>query len=178
MSENESKPQFTITEMTLDDLDDSTTMRLQSWLDTYVNDEHNVTREWIEKRNQVQMSRSVMAARKERFSKSEAPGWVARNQAGEIIGSTTPYCDTDGVQHVGSLYVNKNYHGKGVGSALMRKVIEWADPTKAIELGVVIYNQRAKAFYKKWGFEEVPGSETLFAYKIPEVKMIRKAGVK
>ena len=56
----------------------------------------------------------------------------------------------------------------------MQKIIEWSDPTKPIELGVVTYNARARAFYKKWGFEEIPGSETLFDNKIPEIKMIRK----
>jgi GNAT superfamily N-acetyltransferase len=88
---------------------------------------------------------------------------------------TTPYYDNHGIQHVGSLYVDKNWHGKGVGAALMQKVIEWFDPTKPIELGVAVYNERAKAFYRKWGFEEIPGSESLFADKIPEIRMVRKA---
>lgn len=55
----------------------------------------------------------------------------------------------------------------------MEKVIDWFDDSKPIELWVVAYNERAKAFYRKWGFEEVAGSEQLFDGKIPEVKMIR-----
>lgn len=47
---------------------------------------------------------------------------------------------------MGSLYVDKAWHGQGVGGALMQKVIEWADPEEPVELGVVIYNERAKAF--------------------------------
>lgn len=56
----------------------------------------------------------------------------------------------------------------------MEKVIDWFDESKPIELGVAAYNERAKAFYRKWGFEEIVGSEQLFDGKIPEVKMIRK----
>ena len=76
------------------------------------------------------------------------------------------------------MYVEKNWHGKGVSTALMQKAIDWFDTTKPIELGVVQYNERAKAFYRKWGFEEVPNSETLFADKIPSILMVRKGELK
>ena len=102
-------------------------------------------------------------------------GWVARDEDGKIIGSTTPWIDEEGVQHVGSLYVSKDFHGSGAGSALMQKVVDWFDSSKPIVLGVVAYNERAKAFYRKWDFEEVPDSEELFAGMIPEVHMIRRS---
>jgi ribosomal protein S18 acetylase RimI-like enzyme len=74
------------------------------------------------------------------------------------------------------MYVATAWHGKGVGSALMQEVIDWFDAKKPIELGVVAYNERAKAFYRKWGFEEVADSESLFDDKIPEIRMVRKGG--
>ena len=167
--------QFTVTELTADTIDEGNRMRLESWLDTYVNDELGVTREWILELNKNQMSDEVRARRLERFNNPNCAGWVAIDQAGKVIGMTTPYIDDDGRQHVGSLYVAKAWHGKGVGGALMQKVVDWCDPKKPIELGVVIYNERAKAFYHKWGFVEVPGSEELFDDKMPEVKMVRGA---
>ncbi len=176
--EKEAVPQFTIEDMSLADIEEATAMRLESWLDTYVSDEHGVTREWIEERNQVQLSDEKVASRRDRFLDGKKKGtfaaWIARDENGSIIGSTTPFVDKDGIQHVGSLYVDKNWHGKGIASQLMQKVIGWFDPAKPIELGVVSYNERAKAFYRKWGFEEIPGSETLFDGHIPEVMMIRK----
>lgn len=75
---------------------------------------------------------------------------------------------------MGSLYVSKEFHGSGVSHELMQKVVDWFDDNKPIELGVALYNERAKTFYRKWGFEEVPDSESLFDGMIPEVKMIRK----
>jgi len=169
------KLQLTVTEMTQEDLEAATAMRLQSWLDTYVNDEIGVTREWIEQRNKTQMSADSMERRRSRLKESVLKGWVAKGAEGKIIGVTTPYIDEGGNQRIGALYVDKAYHGKGVGSALLQKAIDGHDPTKPIQLEVVSYNKRAKMFYKKWGFEEIPNSDMLFADKIPEVKMIRKA---
>lgn len=168
------KPQFTIEEMTLHTVEQATKMRLESWLETYTNEAAGVTREWIEARNKEQLSPEKVAARRERLANPNGARWVAKDKEGNVIGAATPYRDDEGVQHVGSLYVDKRWHGKGVGGALMQKIIAWSDPTKPIELGVVAYNERAKGFYKKWGFEEIPNSSTLFDNKIPEVKMVRK----
>ena len=172
------KRQFTIEEMQLEDIETATEIRLQSWLDTYVNDEVGITREWIEQRNADQLSEARVASRRERFLKNKENGtmnaWVVRDKAGKIIGSATPFISDSGVQRVGSLYVDKDWQGKGVANELMQRVIDWCDPNKDIELEVISYNERAKAFYRKWGFEEVPGSEALFDGRMPEVKMIRK----
>lgn len=168
------KLQFTIETMTDDTVEQAAKMRLQSWLETYVNDEVGVSYEWIEARNAKQLSPESVAIRKKRLSNPNGARWVAKDLDGNVIGAATPYRDDKGVQHVGSLYVDSAWHGKGVGSALMQKIIEWSNPAKPIELGVVTYNDRAKAFYRKWGFEEVPNSDMLFDDKIPEVRMIRK----
>ncbi len=177
--ETEPQSQFVVSEMTPSDVGDVTEMRLQSWLDTYPNEEHGVDRKWIEQRNTVQLSSAIKQKRLERFrvlsEKGQIKGWVARDSSGSVVGATTPYIDEDGSQHVGSLYVDKNWHGRGVGPMLMQNVIDWFDPARPIFLGVVSYNERAMAFYRKWGFEEVPDSEELFDEKIPEVHMIRKA---
>ena len=164
---------FDVQPITPDMVDEATEMRLQSWVDTYVNDDLGITKEWIEARNREQMSDERRQARLERLNQPNSAYYVARDNNGKIIGVTNPYVDEEGAQHVGSLYVDKDWHGKGVSHALMQKVIDWSDKNKPLELGVVIYNKRARNFYRKWGFEEVPNSETLFDDKIPVIKMIR-----
>lgn len=179
--EKELSPKFTIDEMRLDDIESATEMRLQSWLDTYVNDELGVTREWIEERNRGQLSRERVKSRRDRFLAGRKAGtfsaWVARDAGGNIIGSTTPFRDEDGSWRLGSLYVAKNWHGTGVANQLMQRAMDWLGENEDVHLGVVSYNERAKAFYRKWGFVEVPDSEELFDDLIPEVKMVRKAKV-
>lgn len=178
-NEFEPVPHFEIEEMTVEDVDAATEKRKQSWIDTYVNEEFGVTREWIEEYFADKLSDENKQKRHDRFIANKESGnfnaWVARNEAGEIIGSVTPFIEPNGIQRVGSIYIDKEWHGKGVATQLMQKIIDWFDPDKPIELGVVTYNERAKAFYRKWGFEEIEGSETLYADKIPEVRMIRKA---
>ena len=177
--EIEPQPKFTITEMSLQEIEPATEMRLKSWLDTYVNEAIGVTREWIELHNIERVSAEKAQSRKKRFTHGKEQGtfnaWVAKDTNGTIMGSTTPFIDEKGHQHLGSLYVDKKWHGTGVGSELMQKVVDWFDPSKPIELMVVTYNGRARAFYEKWGFEEIPGSDDLFEEKIPEIKMMRKA---
>jgi len=148
-------------------------MRMASWLDTYVNDELGITREWIETHSAEQMSDERRQRRLKKLSDPNCAGWVATDESGKVIGVTTPFIDNKGIQHIGSLYVDKNWHGRGIAGRLMQQVIDWFDPGKPIELGVATYNERAIAFYRKWGFELVPGSEKLFDDKIPEIKMIR-----
>lgn len=173
----EPRPEFEITKMLPDDVEAATIMRLECWLDTYINNEVGVTRKWIEDHNLAQITPEKNEIRKERLKDpTHQAGWVAKDLAGKIIGSTTPFIYDDGRQDVGSLYVKKEWRGQGVATVLMQKVIDWFNPAKPIELGVVAYNERAKSFYRKWGFEEVPGSELLFDDKIPEIKMIRKGG--
>lgn len=170
------KPQFRITELTVDNVDAADDMRRQSWLDTYVNDEAGVTREWIEARNAAKSTFAAREERREQIRAGNVHGWVAMNEQGEVIGVTHPWIDDEGRQRLGSLYVDKRYHGLGIAGELMQRAINWFDTSKPIELGVVAYNKRAKAFYGKWGFQEVPGSEDLFDGVIPEVKMVRQGG--
>lgn len=174
------KPQlmFEIEEMKLEDIEPATRMRLQSWLDTYPNDQYGVSREWVKTRNRDQLSPEKIASRRERFIEGKQNGtfnaWIARSAEGKIIGSTTPFKAEDETWRLGSLYVDKNWHGKGVAGQLMQKVIDWING-EDVYLEVASYNERAKAFYRKWGFEEIPDSESLFAGNIPEIKMVRKA---
>jgi putative acetyltransferase len=52
--------------------------------------------------------------------------------------------------------VHDDFQGRGVGKALMRAIIDFADqwtPYTRIELGVYADNARAIALYKRFGFE-------------------------
>ncbi len=54
------------------------------------------------------------------------------------------------------IYVLKEYHSKKVGAALMKFALEFAvkNNYEAVFLGVWEHNERAQAFYKKWGFSD------------------------
>ena len=54
------------------------------------------------------------------------------------------------------IYVLKEYQSKKVGVALMKYALEFAKEKgyEAMWLGVWEHNEKAKSFYKKWGFED------------------------
>ncbi|GLG01744.1 acetyltransferase [Alicyclobacillus hesperidum subsp. aegles] len=66
--------------------------------------------------------------------------------------------------HVGTFYiaVDSNYHSKGIGTALITKIIDLADNwlmLERVELGVLVTNSRAQALYERHGFV-VEGKKT------------------
>lgn len=54
------------------------------------------------------------------------------------------------------LYVKKEWHGRGVGESLMQACLDEArrEGYDELWLGVWEHNARARAFYRKWKFEE------------------------
>jgi ribosomal protein S18 acetylase RimI-like enzyme len=78
------------------------------------------------------------------------------------------------------LYVLREWLGSGAGAALMRELLEAARRAghETIWLGVWEHNERAIAFYRKWGFEVVgehifqvgddPQNDLLMARKLTE----------
>lgn len=161
--------------MQLNDIESAIDVVQQCWLDTYVSKTYKISRQWITHQNNAMKSPEAIQNRRRMFMKQSTAGWIARDGQGNIIGMVGPYIDNEKIQRLGSLYVIKEWHGQGVGSALMQEVIEWFNPDKPIILEVAAYNLRARAFYKKWNFHETAQS-CLFAGKIPELVMVRPAG--
>jgi L-phenylalanine/L-methionine N-acetyltransferase len=78
---------------------------------------------------------------------------------GEVVGMIGLHCSSrPRVNHRAEIgmMVRDDWHGKGVGKAMMQAVIDladkWLNPTR-IELTVFTDNERAIALYRKFGFE-------------------------
>lgn len=173
------KQEFIIAVPTLDDVEHMNAMWNQSWLDTYPNEAAGVTHEWVKKKiGGWENPENIQKRKKQLIDAESNPDvmWrVAKDKNGKVIGVAAPYRDAT-TQCVGAIYVDKDYHGSGVAQALMKEILAWADPARPLELEVATYNERAKAFYRKYGFTEVEDSERLVHDTIPVVKMIRKGG--
>jgi ribosomal protein S18 acetylase RimI-like enzyme len=77
---------------------------------------------------------------------------------GKLAESETPDCVTGAKPiELARLYTVRERHGRGVGEALMRAMLDEAKRRgrETIWLGVWEHNERAKAFYRKWKFELV-----------------------
>ena len=91
---------------------------------------------------------------------------VAESDEGAMIGyavarqapDEAPPCVTgEAPVELARIYVDHGWHGRGVGEALMRGIIERARERggHTLWLGVWEHNPRARAFYARWGFREV-----------------------
>lgn len=76
---------------------------------------------------------------------------------GQVVGNAAVVQMTGRRSHVGIFYisVDAEYHGNGIGTALITKVLDLADNwlmLERVELGVLITNPRAQALYERHGF--------------------------
>lgn len=86
---------------------------------------------------------------------SQAVGYVQLWE-GSALGLSTDAAAAKQVE-IKQLYVVEDWIGTGLGAALMRRCLELAQAAgaTALVLGVWEHNERAKAFYQRFGFREV-----------------------
>lgn len=87
---------------------------------------------------------------------------IARNEAGEVIGTVTTRQAPGQELDLQSLYIAPEVFGAGVGEALLRAVIPANQPAT---VEVLAANPRAIAFYRKHGFEETGRTSTFVGHK-------------
>lgn len=150
----------------------------QSWVDTYANIQPGVTNKYLEdvtrKRLDGDGYERQLAVLYESETDPDRFYRIARDEKRSIVGMIDGKRTNDGCELV-RLYVDKDSHGKGVAQTLWQTFLDWVGPNQDITLSVVVGNDRAKAFYKKCGFEEVPGTIRVYENGVMKVvDMIRK----
>lgn len=148
---------------------------LMGWLDTYINDEIGVTREFILDRRVNSLSYRFFKeeCRYEYFENNDNNlHYIAEDEDGLIVG-VIHGSKEEGVQELEGLYVYKELQGSGLAQELARKFIEWEDQGVISKVNVVEYNARAIKFYEKLGFKD-SGGRNLFIDKIPCIDMTKK----
>lgn len=172
-------PDIIIRDTTIDDLLPLRTMHGQSWRDTYPNEAEGVPRQWVEERTARWITPEGIEESKEHvkdtYGHPEHLHKIALD--GERVAGVVHAAKTSEKQHLHALYVAKEYYGTGLAQRLMDEVFDWIDPKRPIDLEVVTYNERAKAFYRKCGFKEVPGTEDKYADVLPVITMERKGEI-
>lgn len=172
-----------ITDSVPDDVYEIRRVSREVWLDTYVNEEHGISKEEIEavfKDDNTEEGQKRMERRKERYKDTNRHIWVAKDHQ-TIIG----FClaeKENGIGRIGAVYVLLNYQGMGIGSSLLKKALDWLGKMD-IFVNVANYNAKAVRFYEKFGFVKT-GKEGVFdeaarlpsGKAIPEVEMIRRVG--
>jgi ribosomal protein S18 acetylase RimI-like enzyme len=135
----------------------------RSWLATYPNEDYGVTRQWVEEFTESWLTVQALAQSAEFIAQViAAPDTFYRvaEVGGRIAGFVHAAKRGPDDAEILGLYLDPPVIGVGVGRQLMDAAIGWVGPAAA-RLDVAPYNQRAIAFYRRYGFAEVPGSARL-----------------
>ncbi len=170
------QPQYEIRPATIDDVEAIRRMQAQSWRDTYRNDDFGVTEQWLREETESWLTPEKLEQSREHLGACFAnPAHFYRMalRSGEVVGLLHLDTKPDDSAHLWGLYTDKKTHGTGLAQQLWSLASDWIGD-KTCDLEVVSYNERAKAFYRKCGFEDDPEPQELFKGKIPTIKMVRK----
>jgi ribosomal protein S18 acetylase RimI-like enzyme len=149
-------------------------IRKETWLDTYPNEQYGITREDILSKDfdsemKLQESRGMIK------SSGKGSNYIRiAKDGGKIIGFSSGI-KRENFNELTAFYILPSYQGQGTGKMLAKLILEWLGEDKKIVVNVVEYNEKAKFFYKKLGFiktgKPVSYMELPSGKKIPEIEM-------
>ena len=79
--------------------------------------------------------------------------FIVAEDAGNVIGTATFYDYGENLKEVRSFAIEEAYHGRGIGSALLRRLIENIDGNSNVKIFTLTYKPE---FFGKNGFMVVP----------------------
>ncbi len=167
---------YKIRPATLDDVEAIRRMQARSWRETYLSDEAGVTEGWLRKETENWLTPEKLEQSREHLGVCFADPTHFYRVAfleGRVVGLLHLDTKEDGSKHLWGLYTDKTTHGTGLAQKLWALASDWIGDNDC-DLEVVSYNERAKAFYRKCGFEDGQKIEELFKDKIPTMTMTRK----
>jgi len=138
----------------------------KTWLDTYPNEEYGINYEDIEKK--FANFEEKVQKNKERFKKNsiEKRYWVA--EVGEkVVG----FLFIKDEKNLGAMYILPEYQRRRIGSALMKKFLDYCKNSEEVFVEVAVYNKEAIDFYKSFGFKILKDSLKEDNHIMPSVVM-------
>lgn len=180
MSETRPKS-WNISDACVEDAEPLSRMHAQSWRDTYVGIQPEITQEWVEERvAKYKESPEAIERYKKHIHDAQLhpEKWfykVAKDLSGEVVGFVLASKDSTS-QHISSFYIDKSLQGSGLAQDFAENLMTWFDLGREVELEVAVNNDRARAFYEKLGFVVQPGTKKDFGGGLMEEKMIKPVG--
>lgn len=171
--------EISITDATDEDIMGIRAVQKHTWLATYPNKEYGITTEDINARfalSKEDEQKKIEERKKILAEDTSQHTWVAKDED-RVIG----FCATTKGEenHIQAIYVLSEFQGKGVGTRLIQKSLEWLGDTKDVYVHTAVYNKPAIAFYERMGFVDTgekvqPSVVFRSGAVIPEIKMIKK----
>ncbi|MBV9755388.1 MAG: GNAT family N-acetyltransferase [Hyphomicrobiales bacterium] len=86
----------------------------------------------------------------------EAHVFLVAESSGTLLGTASANLGPDGLVTLGRLYVRPGCQGQGLGTAMLRACETWFPQGRSMRLEVETKNAKARSFYAKRGFAELP----------------------
>jgi len=158
------------------DAKDWARIRKECWLNVYPNKKYDITREDIllkdfDSPEKIQMWRDSFVTPRDNAT------YYSAVIDSKVAGMCIAY-DEGLICEIGALYVDLDFHGRGVGTKLIKYAMANFDQLKKVNLKVVSYNEKAINFYKKIGFRIIgpfndSNGKLPNGKKLPEIEMIK-----
>ncbi|MDP2741548.1 MAG: GNAT family N-acetyltransferase [bacterium] len=145
----------------------------ETWLATYPNRKHNITKEDI--LNKDWGSRERLEGWKKTIAENGENGIfnLVAKESNKIVGFCQIVIEKD-YNELKIIYVLPEHQGKGIGKMLMSKAMSLLDFKKDTIVEVIKYNKNAIGFYEGHGFvefEKGKGHEVSNGKIMPTIKM-------
>ena len=153
-------------------------VNITTWLETYPNAEHGITREDLEDRFKDAFSEEKLREGAEKMSNASKGETVLLAKEGDLVLGYCKIVVSDNENRINSLYILPKYQKRGIGKKLCEEAMKLLDPSKDIYVNVATYNTNAIAFYEKLGFVKTgkEWSDPKFTMRngavIPEMEMV------
>ncbi|MGI8636910.1 MAG: GNAT family N-acetyltransferase [Segetibacter sp.] len=173
----EQPKRFIIEKAALEDVDPIGEAQLQSWRETYPNEELGITKEWIEEQVGFLTEKAGNDFRRKTIVEAMQPTsptlyLVVKDKNGSVYGFLhVTRKEVDAC--FDAIYLTKDVQGTGIAQELMQKALDFIGDLP-IELEVASYNKRAIAFYESYDFKIIERKKEFHKGKIPLVAMMRE----
>lgn len=177
----ESGPKITITKARPEDATELEEVFYKTWLATYPNEEHGVTKDDIEDRYKDRNLEEKLKERQERIKNLGSNITYLVVRVGDRIAGLCVAEKRGDHNKLRAIYVLSEFQGNKLGQKLWQEVKEFFDPTKDTFVEVAEYNEKAIEFYTKLGF--VPTGKKIKDERlrlksgsiIPEIELVIRA---
>lgn len=164
-----------------DDVLDLHRVYFLTWLDTYPNEEFNITKEDIIYKYEQRLAPEKILESKEKITQTKENELKLLLKDKKKVVALCNVVKEQDYNQLQAIYVLPEYQRMGVGTRLWLEAEKFLDPYKKTIVYVASYNNRAIRFYEKLGFKSTgkifkdERSKMRNGAVFPELKMVRIA---
>ncbi len=147
--------EITTRRATLDDAEPLSKLAAQTFYDTFTGTCTEADmQDFLQQYYNLEQVKKELANEKDFYFLAEAEGHLLGYLRFMEDYSNFPFMKKWKALELKRIYVDKNFHGRGVAQVLMELVFNYASEHKyeVVWLGVWEHNEKAKRFYEKYGF--------------------------